>query len=274
MSNPNDISTSDLFDDAKAEGILSPPSASVLSGLAGRIDRSMQILAAPPTVTTQTLLAMMMDNSPSMRHKNNFESVIAGHTLVLEALTGSKAVNSIEVLTQLLHPDADYIKAVTGGSDAFKWTALRGHPNLRGDEYIQGYDTPLYDRALEILGSVIARTKWWEDEYAVQTTTRVLLLSDGENNAGRYDEKDVRQVVQDMIAMEKHRIYFCGVKGYDRNVDFTAIAKGMGIPEENIGIVPSDPKAIRAWFSLFSQSATATVAIPVNVSDLQLGGNA
>lgn len=271
------ISSQDLFDDSQMEGILSPSSATVLSDLSNRIDKSMQQLSVTPTITTQTLVAMLLDNSPSMNYcanpgakdaQSNYQSVVAGHNLVIESLKGAKAVNSIEALTQLLNPEARYINTVTGGDKDFKWLPLSAAHNLIEDEYIQGWSTPLYDRSLELLGSVIARTKWWEDEYGVQTTSRCLILSDGENTDGRYTASDVKQVVEDMLAMEKHRIFFLGVRGPDSSVDFHDIATQMGIPHDSVGVVPSDPKAIRAWFQLFSQSATADVSDPVKVSDV------
>lgn len=272
MTDSTTISSQDLFDDGQSEGIISPSSASILTGLATRIDRSMQPLSVAPTITTQTLVGALMDNSPSMNYKDpsnrngptNAESVIEGHNLVIEALTGAKAVNSLEMLTQVLHPGKTYIQSVTGGSDVFKWTPLRAAPRLLVPGYLQGHDTPLYDRALELLGSVIARTKWWEDEYGVSTTTRTLIMSDGESNAGTHTAGDVRQVVEDMLAMEKHQVFFLGVKGYDDSIDFRAIARGMGIPDDKIGVVPSDPRAIRAWFTLFSQSATSDDDIDVS----------
>jgi hypothetical protein len=282
MSNDT-ISSADLFADQQDEGLLSPSSASVLGQLATRIDLSMQTLSAPTTVTSQTVLGVLLDNSPSMNYVNrdktvnptgvsNADATIAGHNLVIEALTGAKAVNSIEMLSQLLNPDdPNYIKKVTGGSDVFKWSPLRVAPKLVSDGFVEGWATPLYDRALELLGSVVARTKWWEDEYGVQTTSRTLLMSDGESNTGRFGAADVRQLVEDMLAMEKHRIFFLGVRGADSSVDFNKIAADMGIPADCVGVVPSDPKAIRAWFQLFSQSATSDVAAPVDLSSVGFG---
>jgi hypothetical protein len=46
------------------------------------------------------------------------------------------------------------IRSVTGGSGVFKWMPLRTAPKLVLPGYLQGSDTPLYDCALELLGSV------------------------------------------------------------------------------------------------------------------------
>ena len=159
---------------------------------------------------------------------------------------------------------------MTGGADDFKWTALRAAPRLVIDSYTRGM-TPLFDRVLELLGSVVARTKWWEDEYGVQTTSRTLIMTDGEDNESKFTAADVAQVVRDMLAMEKHQIFLAGIKGYD-NIDFKALGKSMGLPDHCIDTVPSDEKAIRSWLELRSQSAVSAPA-PAGAPDLGFGNN-
>lgn len=263
---------SDLFQDALDSGEISPGSAMLLGGLSRRINRTMSAPAVRPTVTEQTQLCMMIDNSPSMEHLDNHLAVIEGHNLVVNSLMNARAVNSIESLTLLLNKSTDYVKRVTGDVDHFRWSNLKAAPRLDKKGFITGSGTALYDRALEALGSVIARTKWWEDTYGIQTRSVTLLMTDGDNNSGTATADDVAQVVQDMLGMEKHRIFFMGVK-YG-SLDFKKIGRDMGIPDNCIDVVERDPRAIRARFQLFSQSATAvaTGANNATIQSLGFGG--
>ena len=246
-----------LFKDAGDAGELSPQAVSLLSGLSARIDRSMAVLKAEPTVTEQTLLSMMLDNTPSMSTDGNHMAVIDGHNLVVNAILDSRAVNSVEVLTTLINPGKSYTQHILGDKSAteFQWCALKAAPRLDEKGYINGTSTPLYDRCLETLGSVVARTKWWEDKYGIQTRSVTLLMTDGASNSGKATAQDVARIVGDMLSMEKHRIFFMGVKL--AGCDFHRIGQEMGIPANCIDEVDRDPKAIRRKFQLFSQSAIA-----------------
>lgn len=251
----NTPDASDLFQDALESGEISPGSAALLNGLSTRINRTMAAPVVKPTVTEQTQLCMLIDNSPSMEFNGNDHAVIEGHNQVVNSLLGARGVNSIESLTMLLNNSKWYARHITGNIDQFCWSNLKAAPRLDRKGFISGSGTPLYDRCLETLGSVIARTKWWEDTYGIQTRSVTLLMSDGDNNDGRATAADVAKVVGDMLAMEKHRIFFVGLQL--NNVDFKRIGMEMGIPANCIDVVERDPRAIRAKFQLFSQSASA-----------------
>jgi hypothetical protein len=198
---------------------------------------------------------MLIDNSPSMEFNSNDIAVIEGHNLVVNSLIGARAVNSIESLTVLLNHNRAYARSITGSDEHFRWSNLKAAPRLDRRSFISGTGTPLYDRCLETLGSVIARTKWWEETYGIQTRSVTLLMTDGANNEGKATAEDVAKVVRDMLAMEKHRIFFMGLQ--IDNLDFKKVGAEMGIPEHCIDVVERDPRTIRSRFQLFSQSASA-----------------
>lgn len=245
----------ELFQSAAQAGDISPGSATILGGLSARINKTMSTLAVKPSVTELLQVCMLLDNTPSMETRMNYRGVIEGHNLVVEALLNAKGVDSVETLTALINPCDRYTKRITGDSDTFRWCALRAAPRLDKNSFIAGSSTPLYDRSLEVLGSVIARTKFWEDNYGVQTRTVTLLMTDGGNNDGKATAADVAKVVGDMLATEKHKVLFMGVDV--GGIDFREIGKEMGIPDNCIDVVEHDPKAIRAKFQVFSQSAIA-----------------
>ncbi len=256
---------SELFKDAQQAGEISPHTAKILDGLSARINKTMLAPVVRPNVTEMTLLCMLIDNTPSMEHHQNHAAAIEGHNLVVSALLSSRAVNSVESLTMLINPSDKYTKHITGDSTEFQWRALRAAPRLEKRNFINGCSTPLYDRAVEALGSVLARTKWWEDQYGVQTRSVTLLMSDGGNNDGKTEAAQVKKLVTDMLAMEKHRIFFMGVQS--GSIDFRKVGAEMGIPPECVEVVTKDPKEIRNRFQLFSQSAVAIAngASPVSL---------
>jgi hypothetical protein len=263
----------DLFKDALESGEISPGSALLLNGLSARINRTMAAPVVKPTVTEQTQLCMLIDNSPSMEYNSNDFAVIEGHNEVVNSLMTARAVNSIETLTVLLNNSPDYARRITGDADNFRWANLKAAPRLDKKGFIAGSGTPLYDRCIETLGSVIARTKWWEDTYGIQTRSITLLMTDGDNNGSKAKASDVACLVNDMLAMEKHRIFFMGVQL--NSLDFKKIGTEMGIPANCIDIVERDPRAIRARFQLFSQSASAIAsgASTAAIQSIGFGGN-
>lgn len=258
MNDQNTPDVTELFRDAQACGEISPQTANILNGLSARINKTMVLPVGKPSITEMTLLCMLIDNTPSMEHKNNHAAAIDGHNQVVTALLSAKAANSIESLTMLINHNDKYARKITGDSDEFQWRALKAAPRLEKRNFIQGCSTPLYDRCLEALGSVLARTKWWEDQFGVQTRSVTLLMSDGGNNDGTADAAAVEKLVSDMLAMEKHRIFFMGVDA--GGVDFRKIGASMGLPPECVDVVERDPRAIRNKFQLFSQSAAAMVS--------------
>jgi hypothetical protein len=245
----------ELFRNAAQAGELSPGSAALLGGLSARINKTMSTLTVAPIVTELLQVSMLLDNTPSMENGKNYLAAIEGHNLVVEALIAAKGVDSVETLTALINPSSAYTRAITGDCDDFRWVGLRAAPRLTKFGFIYGSATPLYERTLEVLGSVIARTKFWEDNYGVQTRSVTLLMTDGGNNDGKATESDVAKVVADMLNSEKHRIFFMGVKC--AGIDFRQIASKMGIADECVDVVERDPKAIRAKFQMFSQSAVS-----------------
>ncbi len=280
------INANDLFNQSANDGELSPGSATVLTGLGARINASLTPLVVAPTVTEETVLGVLMDNTPSTdvevrdpdsgKLVNAAASLVSGHNLIKQSLLDAKVAESIEMLTQLINPEDDYISAITGGKPSFSWTPLRGAYLLNPVGYVHGYSTPLNDRTLELLGSAVARVKWWEEEYGVLARSLSLIMTDGQNNTGRASAADVKLVVQDMIRMEKHRIFFLGVDTSGNGVDFFRnVALNMGIPADCVDVIPNDPKKIRAKFQLFSQSAVQ-VSQSANVAAIQsigFGGN-
>lgn len=258
MSDADIPDCSDLFQEAKECGEISPGSALLLAGLSKRINKTMAVIPNKPLVTDQTLLCILLDNSPSMEHNRNHVAAVEGHNTVTNALLQAKAINSVESLTMLLNSNPKYVRTTTGDRDDFCWLSLKAAPRLDHKRFIHGSATPLFDRSLEALGSVLARTKWWEDTYGVQTRSITLLMTDGEDNDSKAKASDVARLVQDMLAMEKHRIFFMGVKS--NTIDYTQLGASMGIPSDCIGVVERDAKAIRDKFQLFSQSAIAVAS--------------
>lgn len=247
----------ELFEGVEEGGELSAESVKLLSQRSAYVDTTFRA-GTVEGVSEQTLLTVLLDNTPSMDYAGkpgaatNASCVVDGFNLLVSSLIDARSVGSIELLPVLINPDGRWIKQVTGQTDVFTWRSIREVSRLLLPGYVHGSSTPLYERGLQALAAAVARTHWWEDQ-GVQTSTITLLMSDGQNNAGTATAAQVAQVVRDMRAAEKHRIFYWGVQGSER-VDFREIGLGMGIPDTCISVIPSDPKQIRAMFQLFSQS--------------------
>ena len=250
--------TGSLFADAAAEGNLSPDSAGLLSPLGDQIEKALSVIPVK-NVDHLTLVSLLIDNTPSMEYVNpdgaknpkgisNAEAVVEGHDLVWSALKDAKGAGAIQAHTQFINP--------FGGNKGvfFEFRPLAGADSLQGGKYQIMDSTPLYDASLRLLGAVSAEAQRYLQKN-IEVSTVTLILSDGEDNASRHEASDVAAVVTDMLQQRRHRIYFGGLKL--ENIDFKRIGKEMGIPREFVKEIPSDPKAIRAFLQLFSQSAAA-----------------
>jgi hypothetical protein len=260
MSDPI-IDVGQLFDDAKDEGIITPPSHTLLSTMAGRLAQTMPALKVTPSHTRMTCALFIVDNTPSMtyRHKNvqssNAEQVVAGYNFAIECLRGASAGKraTFEIMPLLLNHNKHYVRSICG-TDEFQWTSVENAPLLKLDDFIFGDYTPLYERVIFGLGSAFARCKYWRDQ-GIQANTDTMIQSDGEDNmdSPTYTADAVAALVADMYGAECHIIRYAGVQGR-LTIDFKQVGRQMGIKEEFNDPMPTNPAEFRARYQAWSQS--------------------
>ena len=127
---------------------------------------------------------------------------------------------------------------------------------LRMDKknYDPNLGTPLYDQAVVMLGTVLAKTQQFADN-GVNVRTVSLIITDGADaGSQKATAKTVAQIVRDMLKTEQHIIAAMGID--DGSTCFKKVFQDMGIRDEWILTPGNSGSEIRKAFQVFSQSAT------------------
>jgi hypothetical protein len=236
-----------LLTDAHAQGALSTKSLVALDGvdIGAQIQAGLGVSIDDVAASEVVLVTMMPDDSSSIAYANNTSAVRDGHNFVLDALGGSK--QSGEVLAHTRYLNGHVLCPYTALDHAVKMTPANYDPN-------QG--TPLYDQAVVVLGTVIAKAQELAQAgIAVRTVT--LIITDGADaGSRRMSANDVKSIVDDMLAQENHIVAAMGIS--DGSTDFHRVFRAMGIPDRWILTPGNSASEIRRAFAVFSQSAIKT----------------
>jgi hypothetical protein len=261
MSAPT-VNLGSLFVNAHQEGDLSAQS---LEALTLDADVGAQIQAglgiAPDDVPSSqvVLVTIMPDDSGSIRFGNNAQLVRDGHNIVLDALAKSKQKDEVLVHCRYLN-----------GHVLYPYRRLDGAPRMTSQNYDPNLGTPLYDQALVLLGTVLAKTREFEDA-GVPARTITLLITDGADaGSTRQTAKTIRPLVEDMLRKETHIVAALGID--DGGTDFRMVFREMGIPDPWILVPGNTPTEIRRAFQTFSQSAVRASQGAGHFSKTALGG--
>lgn len=233
-----------LFQSAQQEGTLSTQAAQALNV----VDIGAQIQAGlgTPVDDVQSseviLVTMMPDDSGSIRCANNAQVVRDGHNLVLDALAASKQKSGVLAHTRYLN-----------GHVLFPYCPLDQTVRLDKQNYNPNLGTPLYDQAVVLLGTVLAKAQQFADNgVAVRTVT--LIITDGADAGSvKANAKTVAAIVRDMLKTEQHIIAAMGID--DGSTCFKTVFRDMGIQHEWILTPGNSQSEIRKAFQVFSQSA-------------------
>ncbi len=234
----------DLFAQAKDEGVLSPESLQTLTAvdLGAQIQAGLGISVDDVAASEVLLLTMMPDDSGSIASAGNQRVVCEGHNLVLEALGKSKQRDCVLAHTRYLN-----------GKVLYPYRPLDQALGMDSKNYRADQGTPLYDQAVVLLGSVLAKTQ----EFAangVAARSVTLLITDGADvHSTRASAADVARLVRDMQKAECHIVAAMGLS--DGSTDFRQIFREMGIEDRWILTPGATASEIRKAFQVFSQSA-------------------
>ncbi|APR78193.1 Hypothetical protein A7982_03540 [Minicystis rosea] len=237
-------SLSQLFKAAEDEGTISPKARAVLDvpDLGAQIQAGLGVNVDDVESSEVVLVTIMPDDSGSIRFAGNAGAVREGHNLVLDALVASKQKDSILSHTRYLNGKVLHPYCLV--AQAERMTSANYDPTL---------GTPLYDQAVVLLGTVLAKAQ----EFAaagVPVRTVTLLITDGaDEHSLRAKAADVAAVVRDMAMAESHIIAAMGIS--DGHTDFREVFRTMGIEDRWVLTPSHDASEIRRAFLVFSQSA-------------------
>ncbi|HSP78542.1 MAG TPA: hypothetical protein VLQ93_08445, partial [Myxococcaceae bacterium] len=186
MSSKN---VSELFESAHAEGVLSPAALQALTvvDLGARIQAGLGISVDDVQASEVVLVTVMPDDSGSIRFAGHASTVCDGHNLVLDALLTSQQKDGVLFHTRYLN-----------GSVLNPFRPLEDVVRMHGKNYDPSLGTPLYDQAVVLLGTVLAKAQeFTRNGVAARTVT--LLITDGADCHSRNARaRDVAALVRDM----------------------------------------------------------------------------
>jgi len=252
----------ELFEEAQDEGMLSPESAQALMvhDIGAQIQAGLGVSVDDVQSSEVVLVTMMVDDSGSIRFAGNAQAIRDGHNLVLESLMKSKQNDSILVHTQYLN-----------GTILYPYCALDQAVRMDNHNYDPNLGTPLYDQAVVLMGTVLAKTKEFSDN-GVPVRTVSMILTDGSDQHSRHHgARDVKHLVEDMLMAETHIVAALGVDD-SMGTDFRDIFREMGLRDEWILTPGSGESEIRRAFQVFSQSAVQASQGALNFSKTAMGG--
>ncbi|MCB0317867.1 MAG: hypothetical protein KDD56_03860 [Bdellovibrionales bacterium] len=256
MSN-HDIN--ELFSQAADAGAIPVDSLAALTDLSSEIQNNLGVSAEDIPASEVFLLTMEIDDSSSIRMSGNSQHVRDGHNFMIEVLAESNKGDDMLVHTTYLN-----------GGTLFPFVLLKNATRLDARNFNPSGCTPLYDRTVATLGTVLAK----EQEFAnqgVPVRTITLVVTDGEEYGSRkYDSDDVKKLVEQMLASENHIVAFMGID--DGKTDFRAVALAMGIPDQWILTPKNDGSSIREAFGIASRAAKSASQGAGSFSSTAIGG--
>lgn len=239
-----DSTVTDLFEEAHAEGVLSPSSLQTLTSvdLGAQIQASLGISVDDVQASEVVLLTIMPDDSGSIRQAGNEQVVREGHNLVLAALTRSKQGDGVLAHTRYLN-----------GNVLFPYRPIDQAVAMTPHNYEANLGTPLYDQCVVLLGSVLAKSQEFTRNGVVARSVTLIITDGADLDSRRARARDVAALVGDMIRSETHIVAAMGIS--DGVTDFRAVFREMGIEDRWILTPGNNPSEIRKAFQVFSQSA-------------------
>jgi hypothetical protein len=234
----------ELLQQAKDEGVLGAQSMGALTvvDLGAEIQAGLGICPDDVTASEVVLVTVMPDDSGSISAAGNSQLVRDGHNLVLEALQKSKQRDAILAHCRYLN-----------GSVLYPYRPVEQAEKMTAKNYSPHLGTPLYDQAVVLLGTVIAKTQEFAAAGVPVRTVTLLLTDGGDAHSTRAKAKDVAALVGDMAKTEQHVVAAMGLD--DGTTNFRDVFRKMGIEDRWILTPAATASEIRKAFQVFSQSA-------------------
>ena len=235
--------TSGMFDALQASGLVSQAAAASLN--ANDIGRAIQAglgVNAADFESAETYGSIIdVDDSGSIRMRGNSQHLRDGVNLMVAELRSSQSRDDIMLCVRTINDDLIY-----------PFGPLAQAPELTSKNYDPNKGTPLYDAMLTSSGLLL---KKWEEARAIGQSFRgsVLWVSDGADEHSKCSARDVRPVIEDLLAREIFLPMFMGID--DGRTKFQDIAMECGIPANLILTPGSSGSEIRKAFSVASRAS-------------------
>ncbi len=248
-----------LFQNAQAEGSLSSASLKALNvtDIGAEIQAGLGISVEDVTASEVVLVTIMPDDSGSIGYEGNAQAVRGGHNAVLDALSVTQQRDNILIHNRYLN-----------GHVLYPYCPLDQAERMTPQNYDPKLGTPLYDQAVVLLGTVLAKAQEFADN-GVPVRTVTLIITDGaDQHSRRSRPQDVAALVGDLLRSENHLVAAMGID--DGVTDFRRVFRDMGLRDEWILTPGTGDREIQQAFQVFSQSAVrvSQMAGPFNAGNL------
>lgn len=250
-----------LFKSALANGAISQAALNAINirDVGDEINAALGVSVDDVKASEVTLFTSLIDDSGSIRFiSGNTEAVRDGHNLVVDSLGKTKQKDGILAMCTYMNDGLLY-----------PYTHVEKATRMDTGNYDPSGDTPLYDKAVEVLASVIAKCQEFLDN-GIPCRTVTAIISDGADSGSRKRAADVKEIVTEMLRAENHIIAGMGIN--DGSTDFTAVFTKMGIRKEWILTPKNSPSEIRRAFNMLSQSAVRASQAGKTFSQTAMGG--
>ena len=242
---PTATDVSQWISSATGQGVLSPASASLVTGnlgavvIAGAAGRALEDIDAADV----TLVTVLIDASSSIPGRKLEQPVRDGHGQLLAAFAKSKEKDAVLMATWLFNHQVNVLHSYVPVGDASA---------LDTKNYAGSGGTALYDTWCDALAANVAYAQQLKDG-GTPTRSIVVVITDGEDTGSRRTTRDCATITRDVLASEQFIVAFVGV---GKDVDFKKVARAMGIPDGCV-LVEADAteKGLKRVFQLVSQSA-------------------
>jgi len=234
---------SDLFSEMHNDGVFSQASIQSLNveDIGAQIQEGLGEVDVDDVGSEVVLVAVMVDDSGSIRFSGNAQTVRDGHNLMVDSLLESKAKDDVLFHTRFLN--GQVITPFSRIEDAVK---------LDKHNYDPDKGTPLYDESVTFLATVAAEYQKFIDS-GILARVIIAIITDGEDcHSHSKKARDVKNIVKDLLATEMYIICAMGID--NGGCDFYKVFEEMGIPKEWILTATSNSSDIRAAFKTVSQS--------------------
>jgi len=241
---------SELIQSAKTRGTLSARSTDALAQppIATQVQAALLRSYSVAKAGKLLLITLMPDDSGSMLGLKQ-GSVIAGHKELLEDMKRGPEGKRTMLQTRYLN-----------GRTLNPFGPLDVCLPLSIDNYRCVLGTPLFEQALVMLGTVMAKTEELTS-LGVQVRTASLLMTDGLSTESTEENKstlsaEVASVIKDMRRVGDHIVAGMGFTLSERDMAYRDVFLKMGIESHHIFPAASREEILRA-FRVFRRSAVA-----------------
>jgi hypothetical protein len=258
MSSKN---VSELFESAHAEGVLGPAALQALTvvDLGAQIQAGLGLSVDDVQASEVVLVTVMPDDSGSIQHAGHARTVCEGHNLVLDALLSSQQKDGILFHTRYLN-----------GFVLNPFRPIEDVVRMHAKNYDPCLGTPLYDQAVVLLGTVLAKAQEFTRNGVTARTVTLLITDGGDCHSQNARARDVAALVKDLRRAEGHIVAAMGID--DGTTDFRRVFREMGLEDKWILTPGQSAQDIRQAFQVFSQSAVRVSQGAGGFSRAALGG--